>query len=75
MKSLSVVRSHLVKACLAFVALACGVVWQASAADDGARVVKYGKEDIVPVHAKLRFSTLIVLPDEEEILDFTTGDR
>jgi type IV secretion system protein VirB9 len=42
---------------------------------DGARVVKYGKEDVVPVHAKLRFSTLIVLPDNEEILDFTTGDR
>jgi type IV secretory pathway VirB9-like protein len=42
---------------------------------DGARVVKYGREDIVPVHAKLRFSTLIVLPDDEEILDFTTGDR
>jgi type IV secretory pathway VirB9-like protein len=40
-----------------------------------ARVVKYGKEDIVPVHAKLRFSTLIVLPEEEEILDFTTGDK
>ncbi len=45
------------------------------AAEPGARVVKYGKEDIVPVHAKLRFSTLLVLPDDEEILDFTTGDR
>ena len=42
---------------------------------NGARVVKYSKEDVVPVHAKLRFSTLIVLPDNEEILDFTTGDR
>jgi Type IV secretory pathway, VirB9 components len=42
---------------------------------DGARVVKYGKEDVIPVRAKLRFSTLIVLPDNEEILDFTTGDR
>jgi len=47
----------------------------AGAAEPGARVVKYSKEDIVSVHAKLRFSTLIVLPDEEEILDFTTGDR
>jgi type IV secretion system protein VirB9 len=45
------------------------------AVPDGARVVKYAKEDIVPVHAKLRFSTLIVLPENEEILDFTTGDR
>jgi len=46
-----------------------------AATPDGARVVKYSKEDIVPVHAKLRFSTLIVLPDSEEILDFTTGDK
>jgi type IV secretion system protein VirB9 len=47
----------------------------ALAKTEGARVVKYGKEDVVPVHAKLRFSTLIVLPENEEILDFTTGDR
>ena len=47
----------------------------ARAATEAARVVKYGKEDIVPVRAKLRFSTLIVLPDDEEILDFTTGDK
>jgi len=45
------------------------------ATETGARVVKYSREDVVPVHAKLRFSTLIVLPDDEEILDFTTGDR
>ena len=47
----------------------------ALAETEGARVVKYGKEDVVPVHAKVRFSTLIVLPENEEILDFTTGDR
>jgi len=46
-----------------------------SALADGARVVKYAKEDVVPVRAKLRFSTLIVLPEDEEILDFTTGDK
>jgi type IV secretory pathway VirB9-like protein len=46
-----------------------------AATDAAARVVKYSKEDIVPVRAKLRFSTLIILPDEEEILDFTTGDK
>ena len=28
-----------------------------------------------PSSAKLRFSTLIVLPEDEEILDFTTGDK
>ena len=40
-----------------------------------ARVVKYGQDDIVTVHAKLRYSTLIVLPESEEILDFTSGDK
>jgi type IV secretion system protein VirB9 len=45
-------------------------------ADTGAaRVVKYSQNDIVPVRAKVRFSTLIVLPDSEDILDFTTGDK
>src|ERR1700678_3292412 len=46
-----------------------------AATDAAARIVKYSKEDIVPVRAKLRFSTLIVLPEDEEILDFTTGDK
>jgi type IV secretion system protein VirB9 len=67
-----------------FVRLVAIVVWSVvafpcsparAAADQAARVVKYSKEDIVPVHAKLRFSTLIVLPEDEEILDFTTGDK
>ncbi|MFZ0737981.1 MAG: TrbG/VirB9 family P-type conjugative transfer protein [Candidatus Acidiferrales bacterium] len=46
-----------------------------AATEAAARIVKYSKEDIVPVRAKLRFSTLIVLPEDEEILDFTTGDK
>src|SRR6266568_7324617 len=44
-------------------------------ADSGARVVKYSDNDIIPIRAKVRFSTLIVLPADEEILDFTTGDK
>src|SRR5216684_5255599 len=47
----------------------------ARAGTDQARIVKYSKEDIVPIRAKLRFSTLIILPDDEDILDFTTGDK
>jgi type IV secretion system protein VirB9 len=61
---------------LAFLCLTCLAAIPAhAAAEAAARVVKYSKEDIVPVSAKLRFSTLIVLPEDEEILDFTTGDR
>src|SRR5260370_15210427 len=44
-------------------------------ADSGARTVKYDETDIIPIHAKIRFSTLIVLPVNEEILDATTGDK
>jgi type IV secretory pathway VirB9-like protein len=42
---------------------------------DSARTVQYGDTDIIQIHAKLRFSTLIVLPANEEILDATTGDK
>ncbi len=40
-----------------------------------ARVVHYSADDIVPIQAKLRYTTLIVLPADEKILDFTTGDK
>ena len=73
--SSNVACGRLVRMLAVLIGLSAGLLWQPSAAGDGARIMKYGKEDIVPVHAKLRFSTLIVLPDEEEILDFTTGDR
>jgi type IV secretion system protein VirB9 len=77
MKSLlaKIARNELTRGCAMIVALAVAFLPKAFAAEDGARIVKYSKEDIVPVHAKLRFSTLIILPDDEEILDFTTGDR
>lgn len=51
------------------------------AADDsaarlpGARVVAYGERDVVTVQAKIRYTTLIVLPKNEAILDFTCGDK
>src|ERR1700721_3191502 len=40
-----------------------------------ARTVKYSQQDVIAVRAKLRYSTLIVLPQNEEILDFATGDK
>ena len=44
-------------------------------AENAARIVKYSQTEIIPIRAKVRFSTLIVLPADEEILDFTTGDK
>ena len=61
-------------AAIAFSILSFGQI-PAHAATDTARVVKYAQNDIVPIKAKLRFSTLIILPEKEEILDFTTGDK
>src|SRR5262245_12085363 len=39
------------------------------------RDVTYDARAVVPVHAKLRFTTMIILPDQEEILDFVCGDK
>ena len=40
-----------------------------------ATVVEYGERDVVRLKAKLRYTTLIVLPKSEQILDFTCGDK
>lgn len=40
-----------------------------------ARVVKYHLHDIVNVHAKMRYTTLIELPSAEKILEVATGDK
>src|SRR5258708_3683754 len=40
-----------------------------------ATVVSYGERDVVRLKAKLRYTTFIVLPKNEQILDFTCGDK
>jgi type IV secretion system protein VirB9 len=39
------------------------------------REVSYTPRAVVHIHAKLRFTTLIILPEQEEILDFVCGDK
>lgn len=41
----------------------------------GIRDVSYGPKSVVSVGTKVRFTTLIVLPEGEEILDFVCGDK
>jgi len=65
-------RLTLVLAALSFISIEVSPVL---ADPGGARTIKYSLQDIIPVRAKLRFSTLIVLPQNEEILDFATGDK
>src|SRR6185312_9890456 len=40
-----------------------------------ARLVEYGERDVIPVKTKIRYTTLIILPKNEQILDFTCGDK
>ena len=51
------------------------VLFGISADAQGIRDVSYTDRTIVPVQAKLRFTTLIVLPEGERILDFVCGDK
>lgn len=46
-----------------------------SAQDASARSVQYHSQDIVPIHAKLKYTTLIELPATEKIMEAATGDK
>ncbi|MGI9072751.1 MAG: TrbG/VirB9 family P-type conjugative transfer protein [Bryobacteraceae bacterium] len=37
--------------------------------------VAYGEKDVIAIKTKIRYSTLIILPKNERILDFTCGDK
>jgi type IV secretory pathway VirB9-like protein len=41
----------------------------------GAKVVHYGERDVIKVNAKVRYTTLLILPKNEQILDFACGDK
>jgi type IV secretion system protein VirB9 len=45
------------------------------AAQESARTVQYHSQDIVPIRAKLKFTTLIEVPPTEKIMEAATGDK
>src|SRR6201995_3542160 len=47
----------------------------AVAQDASARTVQYHAQDIVPIHAKLKYTTLIEVPSTEKIMEAATGDK
>ena len=47
----------------------------AFAQDTSARTVQYHSQDIVPIHAKLKYTTLIEVPPTEKIMEAATGDK
>ncbi|MFP5228736.1 MAG: TrbG/VirB9 family P-type conjugative transfer protein [Acidobacteriota bacterium] len=46
-----------------------------NAQDASARTVQYHSQDIVPIRAKLKYTTLIELPPTEKIMEATVGDK
>ena len=47
----------------------------AAHAQQTARIVHYHANDIVPIRAKMHYTTLIALPPTEKILEVATGDK
>src|SRR6201995_5900349 len=47
----------------------------AVAQDASARTVQYHAQDIVPIHAKLKYTTLIEVPSTEKIMEAASGDK
>ena len=63
---------------IAVCAAVCATVMlvAASAAEaQTTREVSYNPRSVVRINAKLRFTTMIILPDQEQILDFVCGDK
>ena len=58
---------------LAFLTMVPSAV--APAQDASARTVQYHAQDIVPIHAKLKYTTLIEIPATEKIMEAATGDK
>ena len=65
----------------AFIAISLSAVLVTAQTEDSnraanqARTVKYAAKDIVRVTTRPRFTTLILLPAQERILDFVIGDK
>jgi type IV secretion system protein VirB9 len=57
------------------VSVLLGLATSVAYGQQSARVVKYHVNDIVSVHAKMRYTTLIQLPATEKILEVATGDK
>jgi type IV secretion system protein VirB9 len=60
--------------CIARLALALSSV-AAGAQDASARSVQYHSQDIIRIHAKLKYTTLIEVPTTEKIMEAATGDK
>src|SRR5688572_33421407 len=63
------------RVCVVGLATVVAILIGNAAHAQGTRDVTYTDRTIVSVQAKLRFTTLIILPEGERILDFVCGDK
>src|SRR5947208_9479994 len=57
------------------IAIVCLSVTSLLAQGTGIREVSASERSLIPLQTKLRYTTMIVLPEDEEILDLICGDR
>jgi type IV secretion system protein VirB9 len=57
------------------IAVVCLSVTSLLAQGTGIREVSASERSLIPLQTKLRYTTMIVLPEDEEILDLICGDR
>ena len=58
-----------------FVALVAGPLVQTAAGQTGVREVSATERGVISLQTRLRYTTMVVLPEGEEILDVLCGDR
>lgn len=63
------------KTLLALVLLLVGAISPALGAEKKIIVQRFGDGDLIPLRTKLRFTTLVVFPEGEEIAEVTCGDK
>src|SRR5690242_4951928 len=63
------------KRVIAFGSILVVFISVSAVAQESARTVQYHSQDIVPIRAKLKFTTLIEVPPTEKIMEAATGDK
>jgi len=63
------------KRVIAFASILVVLICVHAVAQESARTVQYHSQDIVPIRAKLKFTTLIEVPPTEKIMEAATGDK
>ena len=53
----------------------CSGIATTAAGQTGVREVAASERDVIPLQTRLRYTTMVVLPDGEEILDILCGDQ